>query len=78
MQAHELYPALGLKPGQHLPRDGFAPRYVQNIMFRCLPAERGNKGHRVLYLCACGQWIPFGRAAQHEGACRAVKDTAHE
>ena len=65
MQHNELYEALGLNPKRHLPKDGFGPMVVDNVMFVCSPAGHGSK-HRIRYFCeACERWIPFGRAWQH-------------
>jgi hypothetical protein len=82
LQSHELMPLLGLERGGHLPREGFICRTVdlpdgQRAHFQCLPETRHLNGrksskHRILVLCKCGMWIPFGRASQHVDAipCR--------
>jgi hypothetical protein len=74
--ASELFPLLGFKRGGHLPSEGFEPREVDGVMFRCDPAHEskvnswgrtvGSSKHRIHYLCkACDKWIPYGRAHQH-------------
>jgi hypothetical protein len=76
LQNHELYPLLGIQAGGKLPREGFDPKEVQGVLFKCEPAraprytDRGRRvkvsKHRLLYLCReCERWIPFGRAGQH-------------
>lgn len=69
LQSHELMPLLGFTYGQHLPKEGFPPRELQGVMFKCLPAKPLRKGHRLLVLCGCGRWMPFGRMGQHAKAC---------
>lgn len=67
LQHHELYPLLGLKPGQHLPKEGFRI-VVQGKMYYCDPAqEKGRRSkHRIKTGCPkCGLLIPFGRMGQH-------------
>jgi hypothetical protein len=64
---HALYRKLGLDPAKHLPVDGFEPRWCDGVLFKCEP-ELGGK-HRIKFMCACSQWIPFGRAGQHMRAC---------
>jgi hypothetical protein len=66
-----LYPLLGINAGGHLPKEGFPPREINGVMFKCDPApktEGKSSKHRVRYLCSCGKWIPFGRAIQHESS----------
>ena len=73
-----LYPKLGLGAGSHLPKEGFGPRLVEGVTFKCDPASGdGNRSpHRVRYHCpACDMWVPFGRAVQHESGA-AHKDNA--
>lgn len=66
MQSHELMPALGFRRGEHLPKEGFDPIEVDGVMFTCYPATGASSKHRIHYLCkACGKWVPFGRATQH-------------
>lgn len=68
LQTWELYPLLGLKPGAHLPPEGFPQREIQGVQFKCNPAGNGGRRgpHRVFYLCEdCDRWVPFGRAGQH-------------
>jgi hypothetical protein len=77
MQSHELMPKLGFKRGGHLPKEGFGPMVVDDVMFMCEPADglydhmtgrkvKSNK-HRIRYLCkTCRVWVPFGRAGQHD------------
>jgi hypothetical protein len=69
VQAYELYPLLGLKPGQHLPDEGFR-KEVQGKMVYCDPvvkvAGRNSSKHRIKVGCdLCGHLIPFGRMGQH-------------
>lgn len=83
LQSHELMPLLGFERGGHLPREGFICRTVdlpdgQRAHFMCTPEARHANGrkssqHRILVMCKCGMWIPFGRAAQHidKAPCRA-------
>lgn len=70
MQAHEMLPALGFPRGGHLPPEGFEPRVVQGVNFRCLPAKPGSRKHRIEFQCVCDAWVPYGRANQHK--CRRV------
>jgi len=73
---YELYPLLGLKPGAHLPIEGFSERIVTDrhgnkALFKCEPADLTRKSkrstHRLFYSCPdCAKWIPFGRAFQHK------------
>lgn len=75
-----LYPKLGLSSGGHLPKEGFEPRLVEGVLFKCEPSSGlGNKSpHRVKYFCeACKLWIPYGRAVQHESGA-AHKDNASQ
>lgn len=66
MQSHELMPVLGFKPGQHLPKEGFEQKMVNGVWFQCDPATGASSKHRIHYLCdACLEWIPYGRAGQH-------------
>ena len=67
MHHHELYPLLGLKPGQHLPDEGF-DKTVQGIRFFCeLKSNKGRRSpHRIKIECLqCNRWLPFGRFGQH-------------
>jgi len=67
MQSRELLPALGLRPGRHIPAEGFGPTIVGGTIFCCEPAGRNRRLHRIFYRCeACERWLPFGRAGQHE------------
>jgi hypothetical protein len=74
LQHHELYPLLGLKPGQHLPYYGFEV-IVRGVHLRCDPAsQKGRRSkHRLKVLCSCGRYIPFGRYGQHHKACQKEK-----
>lgn len=75
MQHYHLYPALGIPPGGHLPKEGFAPREIGGALFKCEPAKepRVYNGHRVkvskhrLFVRCdiCDRWLPFGRWSQH-------------
>lgn len=68
---HELLPRLGFKAGQHLPADGFEPRNVDGVWFKCEPINppqangRRTSKHRLFYLCDCGAWVSAGRSMQH-------------
>lgn len=67
MQHHELYPLIGLKPGQHLPKEGFN-HIVGTTLVRCEPATNNGRRskHRIKVDCPkCGRLIPFGRIGQH-------------
>jgi hypothetical protein len=75
LQSYELMPLLGFQPGSHLPSEGFEPRMINGVTFKCEPAKapryNGNgrrvkvSKHRLFYLCTCMKWIPTGRASQH-------------
>lgn len=66
-----LYPLLGFKHGQHLPKEGFGPRVVvdeqgNESLLKCEPASGAYAKHRIFYECeSCKRWIPYGRANQH-------------
>jgi hypothetical protein len=38
ISSHELMPLLGFKSGGHLPKQGFGPRVVEGVTFKCDPA----------------------------------------
>ena len=68
LQAWQLYPLLGIKPGCHLPVEGFSCREVDGLQVYCTP-QRPHVGkistHRIFAICPCGQHVPFGRLGQH-------------
>lgn len=66
MQHFQLYPLLGIKSGDHLPREGFS-KEIGGVAITVLPAAgKGRRSsHRVMVHCTCGRKIPFGRMGQH-------------
>lgn len=78
----DLYPLLGFGAGQHLPREGFAPREIQGVLIKLDPAPapivrydwrsgqlkpRNQSRHRIRQQCdVCQEWVPFGRVTQHK------------
>ena len=40
-------------------------QYLGQAMVEIVPPH-GNRGHRLVDLCACGQKVPLGRMAQHK------------
>jgi hypothetical protein len=61
----ELLQKLGC--GSRLPKEGFNPVEVDGVMFKCEPSTGGRaRPHRLQYFCkVCIEWIPCGRAGQH-------------
>jgi hypothetical protein len=66
LTASQMLPKLGFRKGGHLPPEGFPPREVEGVMFRCLPATPGRRKHRIEFKCLCEAWVPYGRAGQHK------------
>lgn len=64
MQHHQLYPLLGMKAGDHLPKEGFT-KVIDGVRIICEPATGARSKHRLKVNCSCGKLIPFGRMGQH-------------
>lgn len=70
LHVSQLYPLLGLKPGQHLPKDGtmvITRLGDTDVTILAKGPEETNRRHRVIARCnLCSKWFPFGRLAQHQ------------
>lgn len=73
MNHFKLYPLLGFKHGQHLPKLGnWIEHLVDGTWYRIDDAHNNGRcsKHRIKYQChICSSWVPFGRRSQHESAC---------
>jgi hypothetical protein len=81
-QQHHLYPMLGLRATQHLPKEGLPPQIIQGIKVWVAPAVaradgRKSSTHRVLAECPlCLQVLSAGRLHQH--VCKAARMESEE
>lgn len=66
---YELYPMLGFKRGNHIPKDADFQKTIRiglELATYWVRPSRGGSKHRVFCFCApCNQWVPFGRVHQH-------------
>ena len=69
-----LYPKLGLKPSDHLPREGMPVREIDGVPVYVKPKTRLVVQRRVFAICRCGNHVTAAEFFVHQQQCRVAQN----